>query len=120
MYPLLPFLGAFLIKLSSINGYLALKIISFISGILIIILTYFLGKKIGGDNVGLLSATLASFSYLLIDFSGNGSIYALQTVFYLLFLIFLLNLKKAKDNVLLGVAIGFAVLTNSYFSFYFI
>jgi len=112
MYPLLPFLGAVLVKIMGISGYAAVKIWTFLSGILIIFLTYFLGKKIGGEKVGLLSAALVSVSYLLIDFSGNGSIYSLQTVFYLFFLIILLNLKKISDNVFLGVIIGLAVLTN--------
>lgn len=112
MYPLLPFLGSGLVKIMGISGYAAIKIWSFIGGVLVLILTYFLGKKIGGDKVGLLSLTFASFSYLLIDFSGNGSIYSLQTAFYLAFIILLLNIKKLSDNVLLGIVIGFAVLTN--------
>lgn len=112
MYPLLPFLGAGLIKMTGTDGYEAVKIWSFFGGVLVLVLTYFLGKKIGGDKVGLLSLTFASFSYLLIDFSGNGSIYSLQTAFYLAFIILLLNLKKLADNVLLGVVVGFAVLTN--------
>lgn len=112
MYPLLPFLGAVLVKIAGISGYAAIKIWSFFGGVLVLVLTYFLGKKIGGEKIGLLSLTLSSFSYLLIDFSGNGSIYSLQTVFYLAFIILLLNLKKLSDNILLGIIVGLAVLTN--------
>lgn len=112
MYPLLPFLGAGLVKTTGISGYEAVKIWSFVGGVLVLILTYVLGKKIGGERTGILSSAFASLSYLLIDFSGNGSIYSLQTVFYLLFIILLLNLKKLSGNILLGVVMGFAILTN--------
>src|SRR3989344_5612837 len=104
--------GAGIVFLSPLNGFEATQALSFLAGIAVLILIYRAGLELGGQGVALLSLGLAVFSYLLIDFSGNGSFYIFQSALYLLFLLVWWREKSKKDTLLLGVIAGLALLLS--------
>ena len=110
--PLWSILGAGIVLVSPLNGFEATQALSFLAGIAVLILIYRAGLELGGQGVALLSLGLAVFSYLLIDFSGNGSFYIFQGVLYLLFLLVWWREKSKKDTLLLGVIAGLALLLS--------
>ena len=110
--PLWSILGAGIVLVSPLNGFEATQALSFLAGIAVLILIYRAGLELGGQGAALLSLGLAVFSYLLIDFSGNGSFYIFQGVLYLLFLLVWWREKSKKDTLLLGVIAGLALLLS--------
>ena len=60
------------------------RLVSFISGVLIILLTFLVGKALFSRTVGLMAALFAACSHLLIFFAQNGRTYALLTLLFLL------------------------------------
>ena len=93
------------------DAYFALKILSVISGLCIIILSAFLGRRLFGDFGGMLIAMWLAISYLLIDFSGNGALYSLQAVSYIAWIFVAYSSVKHKP-VWLGVVSGLGYLVN--------
>jgi 4-amino-4-deoxy-L-arabinose transferase-like glycosyltransferase len=83
--PLWPLLGAPLVWLAG-DGYTALKLVSLLIGIGLIPLTYFALRPHVGCRPALFASALAAFSFPLVDFSGNGSLWALLAAFYLAWL----------------------------------
>ena len=84
-YPLWPLIGAIGVKAFGLSGFSALKAAGFLSGMLLLLAVFLVGRRIGGNKLGIFSLALASFSYALIDFSANGSFYMLQGALYLFF-----------------------------------
>ncbi len=60
------------------------RLVSFLSGILIILLTFLVGKALFSRAVGLIAALFAACSHLLVFFAQNGRTYALFTLLFLL------------------------------------
>jgi len=113
--PLWSILGAGMTKIFNLDTsetFLGLKICSLIFGILLIWLVYSFAKITFNQKTAILSAILCTSSYLLIDFSGNGSLYILQACLYILFLALLLEKRNIWSNIGLGIIIGIAYLTN--------
>lgn len=108
--PLWPFIAAGLLKLGFGDAYFSLKLLSFLSGVFLMVLTYFVALRLAGRSVAFLSLFFVAFSYLLIDYSANGSFYIFQALIYLLFL-HLLN--RGSSAVWLGMTIGLALLINN-------
>jgi hypothetical protein len=92
-------------------AYFALKILSLISGLAVVALSALIGKKLFGSVGGLVLAAWLSLSYLMIDFSGNGSLYSLQAVTYLVWILVAYSSVQHKP-VWLGVACGLGYLVN--------
>jgi 4-amino-4-deoxy-L-arabinose transferase-like glycosyltransferase len=111
--PLWSMLGA-VARLAWPDSYEALKLVSLLAGLLLIWAVYRCGHDLFGPGPGWLAATLCALSYLLIDFSGNGSLWGLLALLYVLFVwraaCFPLT---GRANILwLGVLMGLGYLTN--------
>ena len=124
--PLWPILGAPLVPLVG-DGYTALKLVGLLVGVALVPLAYWACRPLLGAGPAVLTAALAAGSYLLVDFSGNGSLWGLLALFYLLFV----RLVGTPDNrsspvvdpespvvgpprtaALVGIVMGLAYLTN--------
>jgi len=80
--PLWPLLGAALVWLTG-DGYLALKLVSFVVGTALIPLTYISLRRHVGRDPALFASALTAGSFPLVDFAGNGSLWALLAAAYL-------------------------------------
>ena len=96
------------------DSYEALKLLSLLAGALLLPVVYLFGRDLWGEGPGLLAAALCGLSYLLIDFSGNGSLWSLLALLYLLFAwrLSCFPLRGWSNAALLGVIMGAAYLTN--------
>ena len=83
--PLWPLLGAPLVGLAG-DGYAALKLVSLLVGIVCVPLAYVALRRHVGEAPALLASGLVAGSYPLVDFSGNGSLWVLLAMFYLVWL----------------------------------
>lgn len=106
--PLMVLLGA---AVAPLEPYLALRIVSLIFGVLLIAAVHRLLLPHAGRDGALLGAALASASFLLADFSGNGSIYTVQACLAVAALIALRG-RGAASALAAGCALGLAYLTN--------
>lgn len=111
--PLWPLLAAPLALLVG-DGYLALKLLSLLAGVALVPLAYLACRPLVGHGPALLTAALVAGSYPLVDFSGNGSLWILLAVFYLLFVwrVGVGGLDDRRNAVLVGLLMGLAYLTN--------
>jgi len=118
--PLWPLLGAGLtyllgLKPSLENNFFSFKILSLISGIILIILAYLLTKRLINQTAGLIIAGWLSISYLMIDYSANGAFYILQAALYLLWALVALKKNLKNKALYLGIITGFGYLINFQF-----
>ena len=111
-YPLWPLIGAIGVKAFGLSGFSALKAAGFLSGMLLLLAVFLVGRRIGGNKLGIFSLALASFSYALIDFSANGSFYMLQGALYLFFVFVLLRAHRVRHMIAAGALMGVAILLN--------
>jgi 4-amino-4-deoxy-L-arabinose transferase-like glycosyltransferase len=111
--PLWALLGAPLALLVG-DGYLALKLLSLLAGVVLVPLAYLACRPLVGQGPALLTAGLVAGSYPLVDFSGNGSLWILMAVFYLLFVwrVGGWGLDDRRNAALVGLLMGLAYLTN--------
>ena len=93
------------------DTYLASRLASLLAGLALIGVVFLLGSRLVDRVAGSLAASLVALSFLLADFSGNGSIYTLHA---LLCLVAILALTRADPlgAFLAGGALGLAYLTN--------
>ena len=80
--PLWPLLGAPLVWLTG-DGYTALKLVSVTLGTALIPLSYLALRRHVGPGPALFASALTAGSFPLVDFSGNGSLWALLAACYL-------------------------------------
>lgn len=111
--PLWPLLGAALVPVLG-NGYAALKLWSYLCGLAVIPLAYLAFRRALGESGALFVAALVAASFLMIDFSGNGSLWSALAALYLLFACRLAArpLTDRGNAVVLGAIMGAAVLVN--------
>jgi len=114
--PLWPLLGSSVITLLALeptqeNAYFALQILSVLSGIGVIVLSAFLARKLWHNSAALMIALWLSLSYIMIDFSGNGAMYSLQAITYLVWILLAYSSLKPKA-VWFGIINGIAYLVN--------
>lgn len=93
------------------DAFFALKILSVIAGLSVIVLSAIIARNIFGSVAGLLIAVWLAISYLMIDFSGNGSLYSLQAVTYLVWILVAYSRVQHKP-VWLGAVSGIGYLVN--------
>ncbi len=110
--PLWPVLASPLVKFFNASGYGALQALSYIFGAVLLFLVYALGKRMGGEKVGLLALAFSSLSFTLIDYSANGSFYILQAVFYVAFVLAMLRIERWNRVISAGGIMGFGLLLN--------
>jgi len=80
--PLFTLLTHFLLPLGKLE--IMARLVSFISGVLIILMTFLIGKDLFSRRVGLMAALFAACSHLLVFFAQNSRTYALLTFLFLL------------------------------------
>tara|TARA_Y100000310_G_scaffold267318_1_gene279261 strand:+ start:4769 stop:6076 length:1308 start_codon:yes stop_codon:yes gene_type:complete len=93
------------------QGYLALKLLSVLSGMAVLVLSFIVARKLFDHAAALWILVWLSASYLLIDYSGNGSLYSLQAATYLVWILVAYKPLRHKP-VWLGVVSGIAYLVN--------
>lgn len=94
------------------DGFLSLRILSVIIGTLIIYLSFLVASRIVNVRAGLAVAAWTAASYILIDYSGNGALYSLQAVSYLLWILVALTAHSMRRTMLLGAIAGVSYLNN--------
>lgn len=111
--PLWPLLGA-AVRLAVGESYAALKIVSLVVGVLLVLAVYRAGRDLLGEAPARFAAALCAVSYLLIDFSGNGSLWGLLALLYVLFVwrAGCFPLAERRNAVILGLLMGAGYLTN--------
>ncbi|HSX39980.1 MAG TPA: glycosyltransferase family 39 protein, partial [Candidatus Saccharimonadales bacterium] len=99
------------------DEFFAAQVVSFVAGILIIIVTYFaLSKLFSNKNVGIAGAALAALSFNLTVWGGFILTEASGVLFLSLFLFLLFRglIKKSQfldiNDLLIGAFFGFAIL----------
>jgi len=93
------------------NAFFILKLLSVFSGILLILLSAVLARRIFTDKIALWIALWIALSYLMIDYSGNGALYSLQSVTYIVWILVAYSNVRHKA-VALGLVSGIAYLVN--------
>lgn len=99
--PLFSILVHFLLSLGPLE--LMSRLVSVVSGILVLIMTYVLGKAMYASAEGFMAALFMAFSHLHIFYSQNSRSYALLTLFLLLSLFAFLRAAredKTRDWIL--------------------
>jgi len=109
--PLWPLLGGITTLLNGYNVYSNFKILTLIFGTMLIPCSYWAFRKTFGDKSALLASTFIAFSYILIDYSGNGSLYILHALLFVLIILFV-DTSKMGNSIIIGGLIGFAYLLN--------
>ncbi|MBI4878321.1 MAG: glycosyltransferase family 39 protein [Planctomycetes bacterium] len=110
-HPPLALLLAAPLRLVTSNPYTALRLASLFEGALLVLLAFLLGRRLHDAQAGWVAAALVSCSFLLVDFSGNGSIYTLHALLGLVVLL-LLTCDGLLGRLLCGAALGLASLAN--------
>lgn len=109
--PFWPTLGGALSIVTGLGGFDALAMLSFAFGIGVLILMMSLARQIAGEQAGWVALILSAGSFILIDYSGNGSYYIFQAFTYLLFLWCIWKGGRAAHPITLGLLAAVAVLT---------
>ena len=94
------------------DAFFSLKILSLLCGTLSILLAFLIASKLSGRDAGLAAAALVAISYILIDYSGNGSLYTVQATIYLAWIWVALSQKGWIRALLFGLLCGIGYLTN--------
>jgi len=94
------------------DAFLALRILSVLSGTAMIFLLWKVAKMFVHPSAALVCALWASLSFLLIDYSGNGAFYALQGSLYLVWILLAMRPSTHRRAVMMGALAGLAYLVN--------
>lgn len=108
--PLWPLLGAFGTRFTG-DVFATFKVLSFLIGTAMIPTSYIVFGRVFGKKPALLSSTLIVFSYLLIDYSGNGSPYIFHAFLFIL-AVFFICMNRKWSSFWLGVILGLLYLVN--------
>jgi 4-amino-4-deoxy-L-arabinose transferase-like glycosyltransferase len=102
-------------RLLGLDSYQALQLVALAAGLALLPAVYACGRDLFGPGAGRFAAALCASSFLLIDFSGNGSLWSLLALIYVLFawrLSLLAGSANRVNALLLGLLMGLAYLTN--------
>jgi 4-amino-4-deoxy-L-arabinose transferase-like glycosyltransferase len=110
--PLWPLLAAPLVGLSG-DGYHATRVLSFISGLAFLWVAYAVFRDLFGRSAAVAALACCTYSYLLVDFSGNGSLYQLQALLFLAFILLVGRVDRTPYAILTGVVVGCAFLLHA-------
>ncbi|MCC7106812.1 MAG: glycosyltransferase family 39 protein [Chloroflexi bacterium] len=111
--PLWPLLGA-IGRLALGDSYLALRLWSLLAGLALVPAVYLCGRGLVGRGAALLAAALCAASYLLVDFAGNGSLWSLLALLYVLFVWRLSRVAPGHSGeaMVVGLLMGVSYLVN--------
>jgi 4-amino-4-deoxy-L-arabinose transferase-like glycosyltransferase len=104
--PLFSVLVHFLLPLGSLE--IMARLLSFLAGVLAVVVTYLLGKKMASRTTGFVAALFVASSHLLVFYSQNSRPYALLTLLFLLSTYFLYKAAREgalRDWVLFGISL---------------
>ena len=111
-----PPFGKYIFAVASVGASeTALRMVSVIFGLLAVLATFFLGKKLYGNNAGLLAAAISGFSMIHIQFSRYAQLETTLSLFLILMVYFLWDTMhdgKRYAYIFLGVSIGLALATK--------
>lgn len=107
--PLLPLIAATLVR-AGLDPYLALRLVTWAFGLLLVLECGLLASGVGSRCV-FWAAAAAALSFLLVDFSGNGSVYVPEAAMLLAALL-ALRRPGLSGPFLAGAALGAACLFN--------
>ena len=104
------FLG---LPLNADGAYFAYRLLSLLSGAVALLLSFVVTRRFVDAQAAWIVTGLLAVSWLMIDYSGNGSFYMLQTVLYLLWLM-IVSAKMTSDRkaLALGVVCGSAYMLS--------
>lgn len=94
------------------SAYGMLRGLSLVSGVLLLFLAWHLTRRMLSERDAFWIIAILGASYLLIDYSGNGSFYMLQACLYLLWIFAARELRGILSAAALGVIGGVAYLLN--------
>ena len=100
-----------------------LRFPSVIFGVLVVFLTFLVGRELFGREIGLLSAFFVAIHPMIIEYAQEGRMYTLLTAFVLCSVYFMLKMEKSgfqKFKTFFIVATSAALYTHAYANFYFI
>lgn len=120
-YPNNHILHSIFVRISTIilgNDLWVIRLPAFIGGIVVLIFTFFVGRKWFGLKAGILALSLVVCSELLIGYSVNARGYSLQVTLFLLVVFLALGNQKTNGRWLLIVilnAFGFWLIPSYIF-----
>ncbi len=94
------------------STYAAFRLMSLLTGLGVLALTFFLTRKLLNQTAALTVTAWLAFSYLMIDYSGNGAFYSLQACLYLLWIWMAYRTDLRGQGMILGLIAGVAYITN--------
>ncbi|TSC57840.1 MAG: hypothetical protein Greene041619_915 [Candidatus Peregrinibacteria bacterium Greene0416_19] len=97
---------------SRLAVFFSLRLLSLIAGIAVLWFAHRLTRQVAGRSAAWAVTGVLSLSYLLADFAGNGALYSLQTLLYLLWISVARREDAPYRAVLLGTVGGVAYLLN--------
>jgi len=114
--PLLMLLGAGIASIFQIESteqgiFLSYRLLTLFFGMGALVIIYRIARFIAGEKGALWVALWSACSYLLMDFSGNGSLYMLQTFAYLLWVDVAFG-RHRFSHALLGCMTGIAYMVS--------
>lgn len=110
-HPPLMILLAWPIRMITGDSYLALRCVSLLAGLGLLLVAAALARRLYSRDLALVAAALVAGSFLLADFAGNGSIYTLHALLVLL-AAWSLSRDCTAARFTAGIALGLAWLTN--------
>jgi hypothetical protein len=116
--PLWAMLGAGTVRLlglpiSEASAFFALKILSLLFGILLLPAAFFAVRRFTGTSAAWIVTTLLAVSWIMVDYSGNGSFYSLQAILFLLWLLVTTaSMGTQRKAVLFGLISGIAYMLS--------
>ncbi len=109
--PLWPLLAAPLARLTG-DGYLAVRLLSLISGMVLLGIVFLLSRRLSSTAAAAVATLCVAYSYLHVDFSGNGSLYHLLAACLLLFPLLIERADRPPGAMLMGLLLGGSLLLH--------
>ncbi len=109
--PLWPLLAAPIARLTG-DGYLAVRLLSLASGVFLLGVVFLLFHRLFSIATAAITTLCVAYSYLHVDFSGNGSLYHLLAAGILLFPLVVERVERLPGAVLMGLLLGGSVLLH--------
>jgi 4-amino-4-deoxy-L-arabinose transferase-like glycosyltransferase len=108
LWPLMGAIGSFIFG----DIFTTFKIFTLIFGSLLIPVSYFAFRRLIGQKPALMTSLIVACTYILIDYSGNGSLYIFHALIFLLFIFFSYEPERMHNAIILGILAGTAYLIN--------
>lgn len=94
------------------HAFIGGKIVGVFAGIAVLLLAYAVALHVLPRKGALFLTGMLAVSWIMVDYSANGSLYMLQAAFFLLWILIALRSPSWKRALLLGAVTGLAYLEN--------